>query len=213
MDEAIGEDAWEKLHGPHEIPKKYIPPFLQEEPKDEEPANDPLDNIYELEIDEGLNKDLNDQLKPQQAQNAGQGAQASMTFGEAELDKEEAIRYAGRGGNIKDMRFVRMKIKTLRVEDKALLQRLIDCKKFSLTVALPLPDVYRNEVQDQFIKLNNYDYVGPDEFEFTNLTLYNFKISEGTFNLLSGSQVQVMIDDESVHGSIPMNRLLLADNF
>ena len=71
-----------------------------------------------------------------------------MTFGEKDLEKEETIRYAGRGGNIKDMRFVRMKIKTLRVEDQALLQKLIDSKKFSLTVALPLPDVYRNEVQD-----------------------------------------------------------------
>jgi len=40
-----------------------------------------------------------------------------MTFGEADLNKEEAIRFAGRGGNIKDMRFVRLKIKTLRVED------------------------------------------------------------------------------------------------
>jgi len=67
MDEAIGEDAWEKLHGPHEIPKKYIPPFLQEEARDEELISDPLDNIYELEIDEGFNKDLDDQLKPKQS--------------------------------------------------------------------------------------------------------------------------------------------------
>ena len=60
MDEAIGDDAWEKLHGPHEIPKKYIPPFLQDEPKEEEPTSNPLDNIYELEIDESLNKDINE---------------------------------------------------------------------------------------------------------------------------------------------------------
>lgn len=29
MEEAIGDDAWEKLHGPHEVPKKYVPPFLR----------------------------------------------------------------------------------------------------------------------------------------------------------------------------------------
>jgi hypothetical protein len=29
MNDAIGEDAWTKLHGPHERPKKYVPPFLQ----------------------------------------------------------------------------------------------------------------------------------------------------------------------------------------
>lgn len=29
MEEAIGDNAWEKLHGPHEVPKKYVPPFLR----------------------------------------------------------------------------------------------------------------------------------------------------------------------------------------
>jgi len=27
MDEALGEDAWTKLHGPHVIPKSYANPF------------------------------------------------------------------------------------------------------------------------------------------------------------------------------------------
>ena len=31
MEEAIGDDAWEKLHGPHEVPKKYVPPFLRQD--------------------------------------------------------------------------------------------------------------------------------------------------------------------------------------
>ena len=30
MEEAIGDDAWEKLHGPNEVPKKYVPPFLRQ---------------------------------------------------------------------------------------------------------------------------------------------------------------------------------------
>ena len=29
MDEAMGDDAWTKLHGSNEIPKSYVPPFLQ----------------------------------------------------------------------------------------------------------------------------------------------------------------------------------------
>lgn len=28
MDEAMGDDAWAKIHGPNEIPKRYVPPFL-----------------------------------------------------------------------------------------------------------------------------------------------------------------------------------------
>ena len=31
MNDAIGEDEWTKLHGPHNIPKKYVPPFLQQD--------------------------------------------------------------------------------------------------------------------------------------------------------------------------------------
>ncbi len=31
MEEAIRDNAWEKLHGPHKVPKKYVPPFLRNE--------------------------------------------------------------------------------------------------------------------------------------------------------------------------------------
>jgi hypothetical protein len=35
MDQALDSDAaWEALHGPHVVPKKYIPPFLQNQPKE-----------------------------------------------------------------------------------------------------------------------------------------------------------------------------------
>ena len=30
MDEAMGDDAWTKIHGPNEMPKRYVPPFLQD---------------------------------------------------------------------------------------------------------------------------------------------------------------------------------------
>jgi len=42
MEEAIGDNAWEKLHGPHEVPKKYVPPFLR---NDERPADRKADQM------------------------------------------------------------------------------------------------------------------------------------------------------------------------
>jgi hypothetical protein len=87
-----------------------------------------------------------------------------------------------------DMRYIRMKIKTLRVEDSDLLRQLIS-DGFSLTVSLPLADVNTNTVSDQFIKLNNYDVISYNEFEFTSLNLYNFRLNEETFNDLAQSNL------------------------
>lgn len=84
---------------------------------------------------------------------------------------------------------------------------------FSLTAALPLPDIYKRSIADQFIKLSNYDIVSVNEFEFTNLSLYNFKVSEETITQLSNANLQIMLDEKSVHGQISMAKLLLAPNF
>ena len=84
------------------------------------------------------------------------------------------------------MRFIRLKIKTLRVDDNDLLREMID-EGFALTLALPLADIYNRTIQDQFIKLSNYDVVSLNEFEFTSLSLYNFKISEETISDLTSS--------------------------
>ena len=84
---------------------------------------------------------------------------------------------------------------------------------FSLSAALPLPDIYKQTISDQWIKLNNYDVVAVNEFEFTNLSLYNFKVSEETITQLSKANLQIMLDDKSVHGQISMAKLLLAPNF
>lgn len=98
------------------------------------------------------------------------------------------IQFGGNGGNLTDMRFIRMKIKSLVVEDGRVLQELIsqtealDKGKFSLTISLPLPDIYKKSISHQVVKLNNYSVVSTNEFEFTNLSLYNFMISEETFN-------------------------------
>lgn len=97
------------------------------------------------------------------------------------------------------MKFIRLKIKSLIVEDNVLLQTLISTN-FSLTVALPLADIYKNNIQDQFIKLTNGKETSFNEFEFSSLSLYNFRVNEETFNSLSGSFLQVMVDGYGVHG-------------
>ena len=79
------------------------------------------------------------------------------------------------------MKFLRLKIKTLRVEDNDLLQEMID-QSFAVTIALPLADVYNQSVQDQFIKLTNYDNISLNEFDFCSQSLFNFKVSDETFN-------------------------------
>lgn len=92
------------------------------------------------------------------------------------------------------MRFIRMKIKSMVVDDNVLLQKLVG-NNFSLTVALPLADVYKNVIHDQFIKLTNPMEVAANEFQFSSLSLYNFRVNEETFHDLSSSFLQVMIDD------------------
>ena len=72
------------------------------------------------------------------------------------------------------------------VEDNLLLQKLVG-NNFSLTVALPLSDVYKNVIHDQFIKLTNPTEVAANEFEFSSLSLYNFRVNEETFHDLSSS--------------------------
>ena len=48
---------------------------------------------------------------------------------------------------------------------------------------------------NQTINLSNYSVVATNEFEFTSLTLYNFMVSEDTFNKLSAAELHVSIND------------------
>lgn len=117
------------------------------------------------------------------------------------------------------MRFIRMKIKSLVIEDATVLQELhaqtqeLSASKFALTVTLPLPDIYKRAISNQIIKLNNYTVVAENEFEFTSLSLYNFMVSEETFNGLSASSLKVSLDDMDIQGKFQMNKLLMAPNF
>lgn len=195
MEEAIGDNAWEKLHGPHEVPKKYVPPFLRNDQPQADHRGDHMDNLYELEIDEAIriNNETHQTLP-------GARSTVGKTGGDImDMDQEEHIRFAGRGGNIKEMRFIRLKIKSMVIDDNLLLQKLVG-NNFGLTVALPLADVYKNTIADQFIKLTNPQEVAANEFEFSSLSLYNFRLNEETFHDLSSSFLQIMIDDMNVHG-------------
>ena len=55
--------------------------------------------------------------------------------------------------------------------------------------------------------------VSENEFEFTSLSLYNFMVSEETFNGLSASHLTVALDDMNIAGKVQMNKLLMAPNF
>ena len=80
-------------------------------------------------------------------------------------------------------------------------------------MALPLPDVYKRGISSQVVKLSNYSVVSENEFEFTSLSLYNFMVSEDTFNKLSASELVVALDGMGIEGRVQMNRLLMAPNF
>lgn len=58
----MGDDAWTKLHGSNEIPKSYVPPFLQnkevQKPKQDfaKREKERMDNLYSIEIESGFNR-------------------------------------------------------------------------------------------------------------------------------------------------------------
>ena len=65
-----------------------------------------------------------------------------------------------------------------------------------------MPDIYKRAIANQYVKLNNYTVVSENEFEFTSLSLYNFMVSEETFNALSASYLTVSIDDMNIAGKV-----------
>ena len=95
------------------------------------------------------------------------------------------------------MKFIKLKIKTLRIENEDVLHQLIDTT-FKLVIDVPLPDIYQKKVTIQQLKLSNYDIESFNEFAFNNLGLYNFKIDEETFNQLVQSQIKVGIEGQDI---------------
>jgi len=79
------------------------------------------------------------------------------------------------------MRFIRLKVNNMRIEDPTLNSALID-RGFGLNITLPLPDVIRQTISEEEINTNMYEVVAFNEFQFTSLNTFLFKISEQTFN-------------------------------
>ena len=114
------------------------------------------------------------------------------------------------------MKFIRLKLNNLRVEDVELNKVLIE-RGFGLTISLPLPDVNKqtmtNIISHEEIKTNMYEVISFNEFQFTSLHTFLFNISEETFNLLAQSYLTISIPEHNVLGQISMNKLLLAGNY
>lgn len=83
--------------------------------------------------------------------------------------------------HIRDMKFVRVKLLTLKIENEALLHELLN-ETFSITLDLPLPDIYQKKLSHQQIKLSNFTIVSFNEFVYNSSSLYNFMVDEETFN-------------------------------
>lgn len=119
--------------------------------------------------------------------------------------------FGGAGGNLTDMKYIRLKIKALQVHDVDTQQHLQH--GFQMNVTLPLPDIYQKCVSNQLIKLSNYTQEGVGAFCFNNMNLYNFRINESTFAQLSDAILEVQVEGTSISGSIKMGKLLLAPKF
>ena len=124
-----------------------------------------------------------------------------------ELPEAEACRR-----QIKDMKYIRIKVKTLRIEAEDLLHQLIG-NSFDLRIEIPLPDIYQKKMSNQTVKLNNYEVLSFNEFGFHSLSLYNFRIDEETLAEYVMSKMTVAIENHDVTGTLNMNKMIMAPDF
>lgn len=115
-------------------------------------------------------------------------------------------------GNLSEMKFLKVKVVHLRIDNEELLHELID-QTFSMSLEVPLPDVYQKRIAYQSLRLNNYDVASFNEFSFNSSTLYNFKVDEETLSKLIQSNLKVQLDGLSVSGAMPMVKLMMAKGY
>jgi hypothetical protein len=115
-------------------------------------------------------------------------------------------------GNLSEMKFLKVKVVHLRIDNEELLHELID-QTFSMSLEVPLPDVYQKRIAYQSLRLNNYDVASFNEFAFNSSTLYNFKVDEETLSKLIQSNLKVQLDGLSVSGAMPMVKLMMAKGY
>jgi hypothetical protein len=125
--------------------------------------------MYDIEV-EGNSPDT-EILKPRPIH-----PQGHVDF-EQQQHLEERAEDESNKRQIADMKFIRIKVKNLRIESEALLHKLIE-GSFNLSVEVPLPDFYQKKIGVQSLQLNNYDVLSFNEFAFNSLSLYNFRVDE-----------------------------------
>ena len=136
--------AWEQVHGIHEISKPYVPPFLKNEESSNLSPGKMRDKLYDLEVDyeaTNPNEESSIQIQPK-----GRGQQAKTDI-DRDHDLEDLPESEADRRQIKDMKFIRVKVKTLRIEAEDLLHELID-KSFDLQIEIPLPDIYQKKINN-----------------------------------------------------------------
>jgi hypothetical protein len=113
---------WEQIHGNTATGSSYIPPFSNDQLRqsnDENYSPEKIrDKIYDFQVE--YDADPNEEtINP--AQNNQQYVDQDRDHHREDLDESEANRR-----QIKDMKFIRVKIKTLRIDSDHLISRLID---------------------------------------------------------------------------------------
>ena len=204
MDNAVDDDKrtpWESIHGVHNIPKSYVPPFQTNEmPQGSQPIDmDKLDNII---ID----------MEAAQSQPPQYGRQPEATSSGPLMTNFKALDNEPQARQILEMKYIYIKIGKLQVNDKQLISQCID-QNFRLYVKVPLPDVVNNTINYQNIQLNNYDVVSHNEYDFNSTQSYFFKINAETLAQFSESPLIFYLQDQQIIGEMKMNQVILASHF
>ena len=162
--------AWEQIHGIHNVPKAYVPPFMRDGEDEGSPENI-KEKMYGIEVDTQAANPLDaSEQKPR-------APPINPDYNQQQNCEEIPDEQAGKR-QMKDMKFIRIKVKQLRIEsDQSLISKLIN-ESFNLQINIPLPDPYQKKISLQQVHLNNYEVENFNEFAFNSLSMYNFRIDE-----------------------------------
>mmetsp|Transcript_34710 Transcript_34710/g.53253 ORF Transcript_34710/g.53253 Transcript_34710/m.53253 type:complete len:129 (+) Transcript_34710:970-1356(+) len=126
MDQCLdpATNAWEEIHGVHHVPKNYVPPFMAEEVKaarelaaeTESPSN-LKEKMYALEVEqEAVSQEPFQPPSDKKKQRPADLAQ--------EQNLEDVPDFESGKRQISEMKFIRVRVKTLKVESDDLLQKI-----------------------------------------------------------------------------------------
>ena len=185
----------------HNVAKTYVPPFMREEhERMQEFSPDKMEEkLYEMQVESEALKIPGEQqplLKQQEEKPTPEMLET------AEANKRQ----------IKDMKFIRVKVKNLKIESPDLISKLID-KSFKLYLTIPLPDVYRKSISTQTNVLSTYEVVDHNEYAINSLSLFNFRVDEDTLAQYVQSKMEFGIEGFETKGYLNMNRLMMSHDF